>query len=213
MPKKDAFIKGVSCVILVGGESKRAGVDKAAIKLAGKSLLRRVHGVMKGIFQDIMISAHEAGRRVDVDARVISDPDGLEGRGPALGVCGALKGALYPWVFVTACDMPMVSGKLTRYLAGLRGNYDCVVPIAGGKAQTLCALYRKTCLPLLRRRVKAGRRSLAGFIEGTKTLKIRYVNEDELKKIAGGLKSFMDIDTPEDLDRAKKIFKKRSMKG
>ncbi|MBI5598796.1 MAG: molybdenum cofactor guanylyltransferase [Deltaproteobacteria bacterium] len=207
-PKKDAFIKGVSCVILIGGESKRAGADKASIKLAGKSLLKRVHGVMKGIFPDIMVSAHEAGRGVDVDARVITDDpnDGLKGRGPVLGVCGALTGAANPWVFVAACDAPMVKARLVRHLTGLRDGYDCVVPIAGGRTQTLCALYRKTCLPLLKRRVKAGRMSLAGFLEGTRTLRIRYVGEDELKKIDRRLESFMDIDTPEDLDRIRKIF-------
>jgi hypothetical protein len=38
-PDRAALIQGVSCVILVGGESRRMGKNKARVELAGKALV------------------------------------------------------------------------------------------------------------------------------------------------------------------------------
>ena len=113
------------------------------------------------------------------------------------------------WLFALACDQPMVDSRAIEYLAGfLKGDYDIIVPISGGQLQTLFAFYKKTCLEPLKERLssKDPRRSLKGFIENTEDLKVCYVKEEEIKSIDRDLLSFMDIDTPEELERIKEIL-------
>lgn len=209
-------ITDASCVILVGGESRRMnGLDKAQRKLNGKTLLRRVFESVEESFDDIMVSAHKADYLTELDGkdvRIITDT--LPGRGPALGISQALSEAKNDWILALACDQPMVDSKVIDYLAGLRDDtddtYDAVVPVSGGELQTLFAFYKRTCLRPLKARLdrKDARRSLKGFVENTEDLNVRYVKEEELKEIDNDLKSFMDIDTPEELSRMEDILTK-----
>ncbi len=216
-----AELKEVSCVILVGGESRRMGSDKSKIRLNGRSLLAHVLDAVKDIFRDIMVSAHTPDYSHDdikglCGIRLVTDR--VRGRGPSLGVCAALESAENPWIFVLPCDLPMVNVSLIRYLAQLRNGYDCVVPVVGGRIQPLFALYRKTCLePLVARIGRGGgskrERGLAGFIEETEQIKVRYVDESELKEADPELRSFMDVDTVEELKKVESILKKEETAG
>ena len=135
--------------------------------------------------------------------------DELGGRGPAIGLLSALKNARNAWVFAIGCDSPFPSPKLIRYLAKSGEGFDCVIPVHGGKLQTLFALYKKTCFaPLFSRIKKRGNSGLAGFIEKSPRLKVRRVTEEEIKKRDPGFESFMDADTPEELSLMKKKLKK-----
>ena len=215
--KTGKITAGVSCVILVGGESKRIGADKAKVKFLNKTLFGRVFDVAAKIFSDIMVSAHSRGYTLsglgleDQKPRLIADT--MAGRGPALGIASALKNARNDWVFVLACDHPMINGRLVRYLVKLRNGYDCVAPVSGGKVQTMFSLYKKTCLAPLTLSVKRGERGLTQFLKNTEALKIRYVSEKELEKLDPGLKSFVDVDTPAELKRVQSMFSGSRKRG
>jgi len=209
MDKENSIIEGLSCVILVGGESRRIGSDKAQVEFKGKRLFRHVFEKISPLFSDIMISAHDRSYPTDTlgdikAARLISDCIADKGvRGPVLGLASALSEARNQWVFMTACDQPLIEPKLIRYLAGLREGFDCVVPVADGKVQSLFACFNKSCLPALRERIEKATikkgRSLYGLLKEDQKIKVRYVTEVEIKKIDPELKSFIDIDTLDEL--------------
>jgi molybdopterin-guanine dinucleotide biosynthesis protein A len=198
-----ALIEGVSCVILAGGESRRMGTNKAHTELAGEAMLKRVLARVRHIFPEVIISTHDEPFSFP-GIPVIKDA--ITGRGPAVGLCTTLARARNPWVFLIGCDQPLVRPELIRYLAGLRDGYDTVVPEVSGRVQTLCALYKKSCLAPLTERITKGERGLAAFLRKTEGLRVRYVGEMELREADPGLKSFMDVDTREDLDEAEKIL-------
>jgi molybdopterin-guanine dinucleotide biosynthesis protein A len=125
-----------------------------------------------------------------------------------VGLLTTLTKAADPWVFVIGCDHPLVRPGLVRRLAAMREGYDCVVPKVGGRVQTLCALYKKSCLPVLEERVLKGERGLFKFLKEAGELNVRYVEEEELKDVDPGLESFVDVDTTEELERAEEILKK-----
>ncbi|VAV83132.1 hypothetical protein MNBD_DELTA01-273 [hydrothermal vent metagenome] len=218
MDKENGVIKGVSCVILVGGESRRIGSDKARVEFRGKKLFTHVFDKVAPLFTDLMISARDEkypigalgdikGGRLVTDHKAAADSPTLavgdRRRGPIFGLCSALDEARNPWLFMTACDQPLIEPRLIRYLATLRGDFDCVVPVTGGKIQSLFALFNKTCLTALRERIEKAETkkglSLFGFLEKTEELKIRHVTEEELRGIDPELKSFIDIDTLDEL--------------
>ncbi len=205
------MIDDIACVVLIGGESRRMGEDKASLDLAGKALVERVLDVVRPLFSEIYIGAHEEstlGKAYGLPVIV----DTLPGRGPALGVCAALDKASAEKVFIVSCDLPMLSGRVIEYLATLTEGFDAVVPMVEGRIQTTCAIYSRACLAPLEERVSStekGGRSLARFLEETEGLKVRYVTEDELKSIENGVGSFADVDTPQDLEEAREKLRSR----
>ncbi len=205
------MIEGISCVVLVGGESRRMGVDKASLDLSGKAMVERVLYVVRPLFKDIYIGAHEESSLGEAyGLPVIIDT--LPGRGPALGVCAALEEAGTEWVFIVSCDLPMLSAGVIEFLATLTEGVDAVVPLIEGRAQTTCAIYSRACLVPLAERVASGdkgSRSLTRFLEETEGLRVRYVTEVELTEIDSCVESFIDIDTPEDLEEAKERLRSR----
>ncbi len=204
-----SLIRGVSCVILAGGESRRMGTNKALVEIKGKALVERVLERVGPLFEEVMISAHGDEGYSYPGTKILKDT--LEGRGPAVGVSAALQAASNDWVFIVACDQPLVSAALIRKLAALavNGTSDAVVPRAGGRVQTMCALYKKTCLAPLEERVKRGRRGLVRFLEDTPALEVRYVGEEELAEADPKLTSFIDVDTKEDLTRAEELLTRK----
>ena len=211
-----ARIKGVSCVILLGGESKRMGKDKAGVKLSGKTLFSMVYEKVSPLFDEVMVSARDKNYDVKKLMKKKATPlpfrvvyDELPGRGPAIGLLSALKNARNVWVFAIGCDSPFVNSRLIRCLAKSKEGFDCVIPVHGKRLQTLFALYKKTCFaPLFSRVKKSGSPGLAGFIEESASIKVRHVTEKEIKTTDPGFESFMDADTPEELSLMRKKIKK-----
>lgn len=201
-------INDALCVVLVGGESRRMGRDKAQTPLSGKTLVERVLEVVRPLFSEVAIGAHEADYPAPEGIAVIADT--MEGRGPALGICSALEYTEREWIFVVSCDLPFLAPGLISYLGGLREGADIVVPRTSDGVQTMCAFYSRRILPELSVRVRDGRRSLVSFFrESTGAVRIRYVEEDELRRADPELGSFKDVDTPEELDRASEVIEER----
>ena len=124
--------------------------------------------------------------------------------GPLAGVAAGLANITTPWAFVVACDMPFIESALIELLARYREDYQAVVPVVQGYRQTLAAFYARSCLETIRAHLADGGRSnLRAVLE---KLRVRYPDEAELAKADPGLRSFFDLDTPEDVVIAKRGF-------
>ncbi len=205
------MIEGIACVVLVGGESRRMGKDKASLDLAGKEMVGRVIEVVRPLFKQLYIGAHEDTSLGEANGLSVII-DSLPGRGPALGVCAALEEVTQEWVFIVSCDMPMLSAKVIEYLATLTEGVDAVVPLIAGRAQTTCAFYSRACLVPLSERIASGdkrARGLTLFLSETEGLRVRYVSEVELNEIDSSTDSFIDVDTPKELEEAEERLRSK----
>jgi len=191
-------IADYTAVILTGGESKRMGSDKAGVMLAGKSLLGHVLAQLEPLFSDMLISVRE--QRPDIAYPQIID--GIQDRGPMVGIKAALEAAKTDWVFVIACDMPFISTGLIRHLAGLRSQHDAVIPFAFDRPQPLFGFYRKTCLPLMEARMKQGQRSMIRLLDDLDTC---LLSEQQVKAMDPELKSLLSLDTMEDVKKVERF--------
>ncbi|MBU0621837.1 MAG: molybdenum cofactor guanylyltransferase [Gammaproteobacteria bacterium] len=191
------MIDDCTALILAGGDSRRMGQDKAGLILDGKSLLERVTATMQQVFPKVVVSVRQL--RAEVDLPQVCDEH--EASGPLAGLIAGLAQADTPWVFAVACDMPFVSAKVVEHLAGCRGKFQAVVPVVGGYEQPLAAFYAKSSLEKMRASLAAGDRSLRGALE---KLEVNYVNEAELRAADPQLRSFFDLDTPQDFQAAQK---------
>lgn len=189
-------IEDCTALILAGGDSRRMGQDKATLVLDGKSLLERVTGTMQAIFPRVIVSVRQP--RVGLELRQVCDE--VTASGPLAGLVAGLAQADTPWVFAVACDMPFVSPALVVKLADFRAGHQAVVPMVGGHPQPLAAFYAASALEAMRTSLASGDLSLRGMLG---KLDVCFVDEAELRACDPQLRSFFDLDTPQDVAAAK----------
>lgn len=191
------MIADCTAIILAGGESKRMGRDKASLLLGEQTLLQHVAAIMQTIFPRVLVSVRQP--RPDIALPQICDT--YVEAGPLAGLYTALTHAQTPWIFAIATDMPFVQPALIDYLAKRRDGFQAVVPMVHGHPQPLAAFYATSCLTPFRAQLEEnGKRSLRAALE---PLKVSYVDEADLLAADPGLRSFFDLDTPQDVATAK----------
>jgi len=189
-------------LVLAGGKSTRMGTDKALLKLNSMTLLEYSLGKLKSLFKEVMISVDAEGKYNSDDTREVTDayPDS----GPLGGIHAGLMKAQYEWVFVTACDIPLWEASLVDELMKRRNGYDAVVPVINNKTEPLCALYNKTCLPLIENNLKNKKYKVSDLYP---ELTVNYINAGEFpdNDLISPYK-FMNINTLTDYNKILKEY-------
>lgn len=189
------MITDCTAIVMAGGDSHRMGRDKANVTLGDKTMLQTVTATMQQLFPRVIVSVRQ--RRTGIDLPQVCDeqPDG----GPLAGLVASLRQINTPWAFIVACDMPFVVPEVVELLAGCRSRHQAVVPVVHGHLQPLAAFYAASCLAPLRANLAAQQNSLR---DALKQLDVRYVSEAEMLEADPQLRSFFDLDTPQDVEAA-----------
>jgi len=197
------MIEDCTAIILAGGDSQRMGSDKANLLLGEQTMLQHVMATMQQIFPQVIVSVRQPRPGIDLP-QVCDEPSNegsLEAGGPLAGLAAGLGRITTPWAFVVACDMPFVEAAMVELLAKYRSKYQAVVPVVQGHPQPLAAFYAGSCLGTIRAHLAGGgKSSLRAVLE---QLQVRYVDETELLQADPALRSFFDLDTPQDVAIAK----------
>jgi molybdopterin-guanine dinucleotide biosynthesis protein A len=190
------MIDDCTAIILAGGDSRRMGQDKATLRLGPQSLLAHVQASVQPLFARVQVSVRQP--RADIALPQVCD--GLPAAGPLAGLCAALAQVETAWIFAVATDMPFVQPALINTLAQRRPGFQAVVPVVHGHPQPLAAFYAASGLGVMRAVLEGeGRHSLRAALA---RLNVCYVDESELLAADPGLRSFFDLDTPQDLQVA-----------
>jgi molybdopterin-guanine dinucleotide biosynthesis protein A len=129
--------------------------------------------------------------------------DVLPGLGALGGLYSALHSARQPHVLVAACDMPFIVRPLLDHLIDLRAEADVIMPRLGGEAEPFRAVYAaRACLGPIRAALDAGRRRVVSFFPD---VRVRYVDEAEIERFDRQRLSFFNVNTPDDLDQARRL--------
>ncbi len=189
----------VSAAIMAGGKSKRMGQDKAWIELDGEPLIRRVANVLAQVADEVIIVANDP-KYATLGLRVVPDrfPDG----GALGGIATGVSAATHDRVLVAACDMPFLSVEVWRVLLDHRYEADVVIPKIGGEFETLHALYTKACLASMERSLAAGKLRVISFFD---EVRVQAIEERELRVADPTLRSFTNVNTPEELASALRV--------
>ena len=198
------MIDDCTAVIMAGGDSRRMGRDKASLPLGEQSLIEHVAAALNPLFSRVYVSV----RRPRPEIALPQIFDRVADGGPLAGLCASLAQiasggeAATPWLFVVATDMPFVQASLIERLAQEREGFDAVVPVVDGHPQPLAAFYATSALPDLERVLAGdGKHSLRAALE---RLNVCYVDQSRLLESDPALRSFVDLDTPQELDRARR---------
>jgi molybdopterin-guanine dinucleotide biosynthesis protein A len=187
-------------VVLAGGRSRRLGSDKRVVTIGGHTLLRRAVDVLGMAFESVLVVA-DAESSLDLPAGVEVVRDRYPDCGPLAGIHAALAASGKGRLFIAGCDMPFLNAILIRHLFRTAPDVDAVVPRADGKAQCLHAVYSADCAAVAEELLVSGKRAVERLLED---VDVRYVDEEELRRLDPGLSSFFNVNTPEDLAEAEK---------
>ncbi len=191
------MITDCTAIILAGGDSQRMGSDKADLLLDGQTLLQSVIATMQLVFSRVILSVRQHRPQIDLP-QVCDNPSFA---GPLAGLASGLARVDTPWAFAVACDMPFLKLSVIDLLAQKGEGCQAVVPMVQGYPQPLAAFYTRECLESMRAHLESGgKNSLWAMLE---RLDVRYVYEAEILAADPGLRSFFDLDTPQDVQRAK----------
>ncbi len=183
-------------IILSGGESHRMAKDKAFLEIDGELIIERILKVFKDIFDEIIIVTNTPEFYISYDVILVGDV--IEKKGPMSGLYSGLINSKRNYNFVTACDMPFLNRQLISFMMGLAGNNDIVIPRIKDFLEPLHAIYSKSCIPFIEGYLKDGNSGLRELLGGCK---VRYVEEEEIIQIDPDMKSFININTPEEYDK------------
>ena len=127
-------------------------------------------------------------------------PDSIQGKGALGGILTALQRSPQERVLVVACDMPVLSPALLRYMSMQPDGYDAYVPAwlsPSGERQVepLHAVYARSCIPAIEDRIREGRLKLGDLLSA---LNVLYLPESEMREYDPNLLSFSNINTPEE---------------
>src|SRR5574340_1035340 len=189
------MITDCTAIILAGGDSQRMGRDKASLMMGEMTLLQTVAATMRQLFPRVIVSVRQPCAAIDLPQVCDEQAAG----GPLAGLAAGLGHVTTPWAFAVACDMPFVVPEVVELLAGLRARHQAVVPVVHGHPQPLAAFYAASCLAVLRASLAAQQKSLRGVLQ---QLDVRYVDEAEMLAVDPLLRSFSDLDTPQDVAAA-----------
>ncbi len=194
--------KACSGVILTGGLSRRlSGTNKAFVKVGGRRIIDRVDAVFRAVFDEIIIVSNQPADYLEFDATIAADI--FTTRSSLTGIHAGLFYAANPFVFITACDTPFLRESLVRaVLNRIEAHDGVVVPETAAGLEPLCAVYAKTCLPLIERQIREEKFKIQRFF---KSIRVHKLAEDDLRRADPELESFFNINTHEDLARAETL--------
>ena len=189
-----------SVVVNAGGKSSRMGRDKALARIGGRTMIEQIITQTGGLGDTIIIT-NTPEQYAFLGLPLV--PDILPDKGALGGLYTAIYAATQPYALVLACDMPFVNRPLLEYALSLAPDFEAVIPRLSGEAEPFRAIYGKACLEPIRRALDAGKMRIISFFPD---IRLRWLEEDEVKQFDPDLLTFMNCNTPEELEAVRRVW-------
>lgn len=180
------------------------GRDKRFLTVDGSSVFRRTLKVLKKTFAETIVVLAEPVDLLDVQgSRVVFDL--IANAGSLGGLYTGLIASSRPRIFAVACDMPFLDSEVIRFMVSFDGAADVVVAELAGRFQPMHALYSQRCMPFLKTMAERQDLKIQKLFR-REELRITVIGTHELAPLGSGLRSFQNINTPDDLARAEAVI-------
>ena len=195
----------ISCIILAGGKSIRFGHDKVLEKIGSSSLIEQVISRTDPLSKEIIIvTAKERNfAQLANHPKVKIVTDIFPGQGSLGGIYTGLVKSKSFYNLVVAADMPFLNESLLRYMIKVADGYDYILPKINKWYEPLHAIYSKNCIDPINSILEQGKKVI---VELFSYVKVRYIEAEEVDKFDPHHLSFFNINTAEDMEKARKIM-------
>ena len=198
-------------MILAGGFSRRFGQGKGLIDLAGKPLvLHVVDKVSKAVDETLVVVSSSVQKETFetlLDRRTNVVVDKQEAQSPLVGALTGFESAKGEYSLLLPCDTPFISIQIVQFLLDICVNRGAVIPRwPSGYIEPLQAAYHtKSALTAAKKSLEQGKLNLRSMI--SRLREVQYVSTMVLRQMDPKLLTFFNVNTPQDLKRAKSLLK------
>ena len=194
-------------IILAGGKSSRFGEDKSNIRLGNKTLLDHTIDKIEKEFNEVLIISNNKNYNFK-NKKIYTIKDCIEGQlGPLVGILTAMKWVKenkknYRWIASFPCDTPFFDTKLISKLKlkTKETSKKLIFLNSDKKRHNIFGLWSMDLIETLEKDIKNSFRKVEIWAD-----KVGYesinINTEELDK-------FLNINTKEDFEKAKKNIDK-----
>ena len=191
--------------VLAGGKSQRFGEDKSQVKLAGKLLIDHMLTEIIDEFKELLIvSNNKINFHNSEKISIIEDFE--KGLGPLGGVLSAMKWIKenqkdYKWIATFPVDTPFFKRQILKdFIQNINFNESDLFFIKSNNTRhNIFGLWSINLLGKLEKDLNNGERKVELWANnvGVKVINMEFPNKDP----------FFNINTKEDLEKAKEILK------
>lgn len=187
-----------TAAILAGGKSSRMGFDKQLLMENDRRILEQVIETLKTEFEDIVIITARPELYAGMGVRLFCDE--YPGKGPLAGVHTAMHHAQSKYVYLLACDMPVVNLEFIRHMKQrlMDSGADVCVCERDGRLEPFNTFYSRDLLPEVVYRLETGNSSLFRFINASNAC---VLSQEEAARFDKELQMFININTRSEFEK------------
>lgn len=189
--------------MLVGGQSRRMGRDKANLDWGGVSLASRLVRILRPWTSEVFVVGTGAERFREEGVTTL--PDAVKEIGPLGGLLAGLRAMSGEIALVVACDMPFLKGELLNFLADRVGPNDGALIQTEKGVEPLCAAYRKRLVSVIERMIEQGITAVNALRHHASLV---LVEATELQRHGFEPLLWFNVNTPEDYAQALELWRK-----
>ncbi len=220
---------GWAALVLAGGKASRfqspsqPWTDKALAPVDGKPLLAHVVLNLQKAVEEVAVCVNNPQRQAKY-SRILAQ-SGVENvkfvvdqnsvvQGPLLAIASGLKALNAEYCLTVPTDMPFLKPKVAAYLLDSVKNLDVAVPMwPDGSLETLVmALNREKALAVAEALLASKRAQADGVVRGAGRLQLLSPMQ-QIRLFDPGLRSFININSPLDLDKLETRGTEGAVKG
>lgn len=191
--------RAVTGIILAGGRATRLnGVNKALLEVGGRRIIDRVVDALSQVASQVVLVGHLTDEIKLPGVEVLHDAQ--PGAGTLAALHTGMMASRNPVCIVVGCDMPFLSPELLDQICQISCGHDVAVPRIGPHLEALHAAYALSCLPTIEHALSERQLKIIDFYRFVDTVE---VPESYLRSIDPDLRSFLNVNTAEDLQKAK----------
>jgi molybdenum cofactor guanylyltransferase len=198
-----------SIVLQAGGQSTRMGEDKGLMPFGQANLVDYILEQVVGLGDEVLVISNQPEVYAYLGFPVYTDVR------PGIGALGGLLTALTysnsETALVLACDMPFINRHLVNFMIDQMPGFDVVVPVFGEEdfIEPFRGLYAKACLAAIEQAVQAGKRRAIAFHPD---VRVRLISPEEVGRFDPEGRTFINVNTREDYQRALDLLKKEQFR-
>ncbi|MBK9938627.1 MAG: molybdenum cofactor guanylyltransferase [Chitinophagaceae bacterium] len=170
--------KSITAIILAGGKSTRMKTEKGLVSFRGKMIVEHVIEALNKITHHIIIvTANPAYKQFGFPCF----EDEMQNKGPLGGIYTGLVHSAAQKNLVVGCDMPFLSVDVLSGLVSKSGDEDVLLTEHLGKAEPLCSVYAKNCIPHFKALLEQNQLKITDALIGLTTRVTSFDKEEWFK--------------------------------
>lgn len=185
-----------SAIILAGGKSNRMGYNKELIEIKEEKMILSQVDRIRSKFEEVIVVTNNAHYYEHL--KCITTSDIYQDKGPLAGIHAGLKKASSQYVYVLACDMPIINMEYIDFQINIlqNGDYFSCITQLGDWIEPFNAFYSKKIIPHIEAYFQNGGLSVHGLVKGLNSF---FIDEKTARKFSPTWEMFLNFNTKEDI--------------